>query len=412
MMENPRGGPTGTVERIASMDQFRGYTVAGMFVVNFLAGLTAVHALFKHNHTWFSYADSIMPGFLFAAGFSYRLSMLRRRAQLGPRQAYRHAILRSLALVLISLVFFGLGGTFGSWSEMTREGVREFVARLLKAHLWEVLAIIGVAQLLVLPVVAAGPRVRVLAILAFLVAHVALSHSFNYDFVHRRPNWMDAYWGAADTRAWDGGFFGLLMWSVPLLGGTLAYDVVAGASAGPVRRLVGWGVGLMALGYLLSCLSPLYDVEAPPAPAADRFAASPVLPPLERLGTRPATALLATPPFAEPPPPEVRPLNYWMMDKRVVTASFTLFSTGFAFGLYGLFVLACDRGGWRLELFRMLGQNPLVAYLLHHATEKTVRAVVPKDSPLWWCLVGLVVFFGVTMMFVRYLDRHKLFVRL
>src|SRR5207244_1798369 len=59
--------PTG---RINSMDQFRGYTVAGMFVVNFVGDLAAIPAVLKHNDTWFSYADSIMPSFLFAAGFT------------------------------------------------------------------------------------------------------------------------------------------------------------------------------------------------------------------------------------------------------------------------------------------------------------------------------------------------------
>ena len=71
--------------RIVSMDQFRGYTVAGMFVVNFLGGYAAVHEVMKHHngHPYFSYADTIMPSFMFAAGFSYRLTALRRLAQIG-----------------------------------------------------------------------------------------------------------------------------------------------------------------------------------------------------------------------------------------------------------------------------------------------------------------------------------------
>jgi hypothetical protein len=101
-----------------------------------------------------------------------------------------------------------------------------------------------------------------------------------------------------------------------------------------------------------------------------------------------------------------------MMDKRVVTVTFALFSTGYAFALYGLFVLACDTGGRGLGLFRMLGQNPLAAYVIHHAVEKTVRALVPGDSPLWWDLVGLVIFFTVTVLFVRYLDRRGYYLRL
>src|SRR5437016_1899117 len=122
--------PTG---RIISMDQFRGYTVAGMFVVNFLGGLAAVHKVFKHNNTFFSYADSIMPSFMFAVGFSYRLTMLRRLQQVGRTETYQRFIMRSLALVLFSLVLSGFDQSFKSWSEMTALGVSEFVAKLFKA---------------------------------------------------------------------------------------------------------------------------------------------------------------------------------------------------------------------------------------------------------------------------------------
>ena len=64
--------------RIVSLDQFRGYTVAGMLLVNFLGGYQAVHAVLKHHNTYCSYADTIMPQFFFAVGFAYRLTFLRR----------------------------------------------------------------------------------------------------------------------------------------------------------------------------------------------------------------------------------------------------------------------------------------------------------------------------------------------
>ncbi|MBY0374472.1 MAG: hypothetical protein K2Q23_10790, partial [Bryobacteraceae bacterium] len=63
--------------RILSMDQFRGYTVAGMFLVNFLGGFAAVHPVLKHHNTYCSYADTIMPQFFFAVGFALRLVLLR-----------------------------------------------------------------------------------------------------------------------------------------------------------------------------------------------------------------------------------------------------------------------------------------------------------------------------------------------
>jgi predicted acyltransferase len=401
-------GPAG---RVASLDQFRGYIVAAMFVVNSLGGLAAVPDGIKHHDTYFSFADSIMPGFLFASGISFRLSMLRRLARAGAPRAFGHALARSGGLVLLSLAMYGVNHDYKGWEQLAAEGVGGFFARLIKANLWEVLAIIGAAQVLILPVVAAGPRVRVGAMVGCLAAHAWLSHSFNFRFLYGRPNWMDAYWGAADTHCWDGGVFGLLSWAVPMLAGTLAYDILAAAPPpGAGRRLLGWGAALMTAGYALSCLTTLYDAAPGSPPTGDRLAASPVLPPSDALRARPLATLLAEPPFVAPPP--ARPLNYWMMSKRVVTAPFALFASGFAMALYGLFVLACDAGRMGVGMLGTLGRNPLFAYVIHHMVERSVRGVVPADSPLWWCLVGSATSFALTYGAVKYLERHGIFLRL
>src|SRR5919107_1627905 len=106
--QGPGSGPEtrSKADRIVSMDQFRGYTVAGMFLVNFAGHLAAMPEALKHHNTYFSYADSIMPSFLFACGFSYRLSVLRRLPRLGSGPTYRRVVSRSLALVLVSLTVF------------------------------------------------------------------------------------------------------------------------------------------------------------------------------------------------------------------------------------------------------------------------------------------------------------------
>lgn len=389
--------------RIHSMDQFRGYSVAGMFVVNFVGGFAAVHGVLKHHNTYFSLADSIMPSFLFAAGFSYRLTMLRRLREDASSAPYWHAVWRSLALILVSAALFGFDARFPPWNEMTPVVVLEFVAEVLKARLWNVLAIIGVAQLLLLPVVAEPARLRVVTALVFLVLHGVLSYSFNYEFVYGRENWMNEYWGAATARAWDGGFFGVLMWAVPMLAGTLAYDVVA---AGPdvatrFRHLLACGVLLMAVGYGVSCLTRVYDGTT---------GASPVVPPWGQARMQTWRDYLAEPPLV--PPPAARPLNYWMMDKRAMTPSFTLFSTGFALTAYALFVAACDGAGLAVGVFRVLGMNPLAAYVLHYAVLRTMTKLVPADAPLGWCLAALAAFLAVVLSFVYYLDRHRLYLRL
>src|SRR5438105_14025467 len=98
------------------MDQFRGYTVAGMILVNFLGDFALVHPVFKHHNTYFSYADSIMPAFHFAVGFAFRLTFLRRMQRADRWPTYWHFVRRNLGLILLSLVLAPIDGRhFHMW---------------------------------------------------------------------------------------------------------------------------------------------------------------------------------------------------------------------------------------------------------------------------------------------------------
>src|SRR5437588_11946378 len=103
--------------RIVSLDQFRGYTVAGMMLVNYVGDFAITHLVLKHHNTYFSYADTIMPAFHFAVGFALRLVLLKRIATLGRGRAYGSVVRRGLGLILLSTVLeYATHGVPKSWS--------------------------------------------------------------------------------------------------------------------------------------------------------------------------------------------------------------------------------------------------------------------------------------------------------
>jgi hypothetical protein len=376
--------------RLASLDQFRGYTVAGMCLVNFLAPFAAIHSVLKHNDTYFSYADSIMPSFLFVVGFAFRLTYLKRRRDGGRlRTAWSYAR-RSGKLLLLSLMIYAFVGNLPRWLEFReippefqsfreqppqtksfdllvegargeRRGATEnkarvasptldsplaarlsspkstrrspliaaasrigalikehepqetaakrkyaaaneaaeralaegqsyvpaaverlrawrelgwqgrllvhwriLAAKLIKSELWETLAIIGATQLVVLPWIGCRFWTRFVVLVALGVTHGLLSYWFNWDFLYGvNGNWMSKAWMTGDDRGWDGGIFGPLSWGIALMGGTLAYDLVAACAshAVAVRKLALWGAAFMVAGYSMSCLTRLYDLS-------------------------------------------------------------------------------------------------------------------------------------------------------
>ncbi len=400
-------------ERVVSLDQFRGYCVLGMFVVNFLGGMTSTHHLLRHNNTHFSLADSIMPAFILISGFSYRMTFVKRLLSQEPRSVRKRYLGRSIGLIVLSLMLFGFGNKISTYSELSWENLFRFVVLVIKADMWEVLAIIGACQILLLPFIAWSVRGRIALFFGLCISHFLLTWWFNWDFVYGRPNALDQFFGTVGKRAWDGGLFGLLAWSEIMLLGTLLPDLVNGVSRkSAVVRLITLGAFLMVVGYCVSCLSRLYDKPEAIAETSVETAADPVMPPWEKAKGRKLADLVAEPPLVPPPGIELREPNYWAMDKRIVSQSFVFFSAGWAVALYGLFVMFCDIWMWAFAPLTTFGQNPLAAYIIHHAVEVSLLALFPKDSSAWWASVGMLLSIAITYKFVRFLEDRQLYLRL
>jgi len=350
--------------RIASMDQFRGYTVAGMFLVNFLGGFAAVHPLLKHHNTYVSYADTIMPQFFFAVGFALRLVLLRRIEQAGRRAAYLRIARRSLGLVLIGVIAYGLDGSYKQWAELAELGVSGFFAESFWRSPFQALVHIAVTSLWVLPVAALGWRARVAFAVASGLAHLGLSEWFWYELLHER-------------RVIDGGPLGFMTWALPTIAGTLAYDLVTlrGARAA-IRPLLGHGAWLMLLGYGMACLTQ--------------------------------GGVWAGPPFVEP----WHEPDLWTMSQRAGSLSYLTFSSGFSLAVYALFVWWSDLRGGRSAVFSTLGKNALAAYLIHMWVDQALGGFTPRDAPLWWAAATFALFFWLTLRMTRYLNERELYLRM
>ncbi len=405
-------------ERILSLDQFRGYTVLGMFLVNFVGSFQAAHYLLKHHNTFCSYADTIMPQFFFAVGFAFRLTFLKRAETQGLASAYVRTVRRLLGLLLVSFVVYTTGSAADTWQQLVEQGIWQALREPLKRDWFQTLTHIAVTSLWILPVIRAGALVRILHILASAVLHVGLSYWFYFAWVNNgQPNGI------------DGGPLGFLTWTIPTIVGTLACDVVLSRRAVFVRLACG-AIGLMLLGYVFSCGTRFYDrpEQSESTSAQDKIAADPVVPPRAELQQawqelRQGTVrkkLLAEAPFVPPPHPpgeidqsyQLRQWNYWMMSQRGGTLSYLTFAAGFSLAVYALFYVVCDLGRLQWGVFRTFGTNALFAYVLHMLVASAVKPFMPSDVPAWYMWAGCGLYLLITYLFVRTLEKNQVFIRL
>lgn len=107
-MTNPTPAPQATTPRIASIDVFRGLTMAVMVFVNDLDGVRDLpwwthHA--KGNVDVMTYVDMVFPFFLFLVGLSIPLSVTQRlKKNPSQRSLWLHVIFRSVALLALGLI--------------------------------------------------------------------------------------------------------------------------------------------------------------------------------------------------------------------------------------------------------------------------------------------------------------------
>ncbi|MBI1322353.1 hypothetical protein GC170_04080 [bacterium] len=386
--------------RLESIDQFRGYTVAGMFLVNFVSGYECMPAFFRHHNTYCSYADTIMPQFFLAVGLTYRLTFMRRLNSDDPGSAWRHALTRNLGLLLVGFVVHGLDGGVSTWAELLTRGWHVLIPTAFERNFFQTLTLIAITSIWVLPVIGKSAMARIYWMLFsvalwvfFAVVPAPWSGATYVNFALNRP-------------VIDGGPLGFLTWTVPLLAGSLACDWMNLARGASNRRIVGAAVVLMAAGYGISCIGQKNLPALPFVP-----------PPADPAATSPAQmfrrAMSTGPEFKEEQSQFLKTsVGAWTMSQRVGGPSYLVFSAGFGLAVFQLFRWLCDRLNLNAGVFRTLGINALAGYVIHPMVASKIKPFVPRDCPLGYLLIAFAWYFLITWVILRHMEKTKTIVRL
>ncbi len=201
--------------RIESIDQFRGYTIFGMILVNYCGQFPCMPEWTRHHSDYITYADTIAPIFLFVAGMGFRRSFLHQQAKDGPWKAAGAGLRRYLVLTLIGILYY---------------------APLDWLEWWDALVDIGFAGMLSLPFIGASTRIRVGAAAGYLAVYQLLLSRTGY--------------GAWVMGSFDGGPLGPLSWVFCFLLGSVLNDLIeADNRRNILLGCLAWGIALCLLGW-------------------------------------------------------------------------------------------------------------------------------------------------------------------
>jgi len=210
-------------KRILSLDQFRGFAIFGMILVNYLGQFYSIPETFKHPRYGMTFANTIAPYFIFAVGMGLRISIARRIKRFGKVKAYLQASKRYLILILIGVMVYGPDP---------------------KCNMWDALVDIGFGGLLILPFILSTKLVRIIVAVTYLVVHQLIFAFTDY-----------GEWTMKNSI--DGGPLGIFPWSAILVFGTITMDYLSEYNERKfIKSSIILGIPLIVAGYALSMLEP------------------------------------------------------------------------------------------------------------------------------------------------------------
>jgi predicted acyltransferase len=215
------------VNRISSIDIFRGIAILTMVMANFMTGIQTIPAWLKHApDIGLTVIDFIAPFFIFAIGLTYRASFERRLERDGALKTYTQFITRYFAILGMGAIITSAGTALG-----VTPGAIE----------WGVLQSIGMAGLITLLFIRLPSRWRWTAGFGLLVI---------YQWI------LDRYLLALTLRSPHGGLFGSIAWGAMMILSTALADLFHEKNHG--YKLFPWvALAIEALGIVLGFIFPV-----------------------------------------------------------------------------------------------------------------------------------------------------------
>jgi predicted acyltransferase len=215
-----------TKPRIEAIDQFRGFAIICMVLINFGVTVQTLPSWLKHApDIGLTFPDLGAPVFVFAIGLTFGLSFRRRRAHDGLSATIGHFVRRYLSLL-------GIGAVISAGET--------FLGLNTSGFDWGVLQAIGSAGLLTLMVILVPPGIRLALGLGLLAAYQLL---------------LDAFWLQVVLRSPHGGLVGSLSWSAVMIIATVFGDLFYDQTRRRFFPLV--AVVFLALGFALALVVPV-----------------------------------------------------------------------------------------------------------------------------------------------------------
>ena len=101
-----------------------------------------------------------------------------------------------------------------------------------------------------------------------------------------------------------------------------------------------------------------------------------------------------------------------MMSQRGGTVAYPMFGAGFSILVYLSFYVVGDKWGYSVAVFRTLGVNALLGYILQGLIGGLVQSFLPGDPPHWYAWANFGVYFFLMWLFLRYFEKNKIFIRM